>query len=103
MRVLAPQATTLLGITVGADDLTTVAGEGSYGPYLVDGLAAIGQTGELNFPTGLAVDAAGNLLVADGDIARDPRGGQYVGRASRGNVRGPRRPRHRGRAMSTGR
>jgi hypothetical protein len=66
VRVLAPQATTLLGITVGAGDLATVAGEGSYGPYLIDGLPAVGQTAELNFPTGLAVDAAGNLVVADG-------------------------------------
>jgi NHL repeat-containing protein len=67
VRVLAPQATTLLGITVGAGDLATVAGEGSYGPYLVDGLSATGMVGELNFPTGLAVDTAGNLVVADGD------------------------------------
>jgi sugar lactone lactonase YvrE len=68
VRVLSPVATTLLGITVGADDLTTVAGEGSYGPYVIDGLAAVGETGELNFPTGLAVDATGNLLVSDGEM-----------------------------------
>jgi trimeric autotransporter adhesin len=68
VRVLSPQATTMLGITVGADDLTTVAGEGSYGPYVIDGLPAVGQTGELNFPTGLAVDASGNLLVSDGEM-----------------------------------
>jgi sugar lactone lactonase YvrE len=66
VRVLAAQATTVLGTTVGAGDLATVAGEGSYGPYLTDGLVANGQTGELNFPEGLALDAAGNLLVADG-------------------------------------
>jgi hypothetical protein len=68
VRVLSPVATTLLGISVGADDLTTVAGEGSYGPYVIDGLAAVGHTGELNFPTGLAVDAAGNVLVSDGEM-----------------------------------
>lgn len=68
VRVLSPVATTLLGVTVGADDLTTVAGEGSYGPYVIDGLAAVGQTGEINFPSGLAVDAAGNLLVSDGEM-----------------------------------
>ena len=67
IRVLAPHTTTLLGITVAAGHLATVAGEGSYGPYVIDGLGAVGQTGELNFPTGLAVDRAGNLLVADGE------------------------------------
>lgn len=66
VRVLSPQSTTVLGAPVGAGDLTTVAGEGSYGPYLSDGFAANGQTGELNFPDGLAVDPAGNLYVADG-------------------------------------
>jgi NHL repeat len=68
VRVLSPAATTLLGVTVGAGDLSTVAGEGSYGPYLVDGIAAVGETGEINFPTGLATDAAGDLLVADGEM-----------------------------------
>ena len=68
VRVLSPLATTVLGISVGADDLTTVAGEGSYGPYVIDGLPAVGQTGELNFPTGVAVDASGNLLVSDGQM-----------------------------------
>jgi len=66
VRVLAPSAAMVDGVGVGAGDLATVAGEGSYGPYLIDGLAATGQTGELNFPTGLAVDRAGNVIVADG-------------------------------------
>ena len=53
-------------MTVAADHLGTVAGEGSYGPYLVDGLSAVGETAELNFPTALAVDGQGNLSIADG-------------------------------------
>ena len=67
VRVLAPRTTTLLGTTVGAGDLATVAGEGSYGPYLIDGLGAVGETSELNFPSGLALDRAGDLLVSDGE------------------------------------
>ncbi len=67
VRALAPRATVVFGTPVGAGDLATVAGEGSYGPYLSDGLPADGQTGELNFPAGLALDADGNLLVADGE------------------------------------
>ncbi len=67
VRVLAPLTTTVLGTTVNAGDLTTVAGEGSYGPYLIDGIGAVGETAELNFPSGLAVDRAGNVLVADGE------------------------------------
>ena len=39
IRVLTTQAGTFFGVTLGADDVGTVAGEGSYGPYLVDGLA----------------------------------------------------------------
>ena len=67
VRVLAPRATTVLGTTVGAGNLATVAGEGSYGPYVIDGLGAVGEAEELNFPSGLAVDRAGNLLVSDGE------------------------------------
>jgi DNA-binding beta-propeller fold protein YncE len=66
IRVLAGGSTTVLGVAVAAGDVATVAGEGSYGPYLVDGLSALNETAELNFPTGLAVDAHGDLFVADG-------------------------------------
>ena len=40
-------------------------GSGMYGPYLVDGLPATGQTAELNSPAEIAVDAAGDLFIAD--------------------------------------
>ena len=66
IRVLTSHAGTFYGVALAADDLGTVAGEGSYGPYLVDGLAAVGETAEINFPTAIAVDAHGNLFIADG-------------------------------------
>jgi hypothetical protein len=68
IRVLTSHSGTFYGVALVADDLGTVAGEGSYGPYLVDGLSAVGETAELNFPTAIAVDAHGNLYIADGAI-----------------------------------
>ncbi len=68
IRELAAVSGTSFGVTLGAGELGTVAGEGSYGPYLVDGLPAVGQTAELNFPSGLALDPGGNLYVADGPM-----------------------------------
>ncbi|MGP0031577.1 MAG: hypothetical protein ACLPVF_13855 [Acidimicrobiales bacterium] len=66
IRVLTSHAGTFYGVPLAADDVGTVAGEGSYGPYLVDGLPAVFQTGEINFPTGLAVGADGDIFIADG-------------------------------------
>ncbi len=66
IRILTTHAGTFFGVALGADDVGTVAGQGSYGPYLVDGLPAVGDTGEINFPTGLAVDSGGGLYIADG-------------------------------------
>jgi DNA-binding beta-propeller fold protein YncE len=42
-----------------------VAGVGMYGPYLVDGLPATGETAELNTPAEIAVDSKGDLFVSD--------------------------------------
>ena len=61
-----PRTGTFYSVPIAADHLGTVAGDGSYGPYLVDGLAAVGETAELNFPTAIAVDSHGNLYIADG-------------------------------------
>jgi hypothetical protein len=66
IRELAVRAGTYYGVSLGAGDLGTVAGEGSYGPYLVDGLPAVFETSEINFPTGIAVGANGDLYIADG-------------------------------------
>jgi trimeric autotransporter adhesin len=66
IRELAARSGTFFGVPLAVDHLGTVAGEGSYGPYLTDGLSALGQVGETNFPTGLALDGRGDLYVADG-------------------------------------
>jgi len=66
IRLLAATGGSHYGVPIAAGHLGTVAGEGSYGPYLVDGLSAVGQTAELNFPTAVAVDRSGNLYIADG-------------------------------------
>lgn len=68
IRLLAAATGNYYGVPLAADDLGTVAGEGSYGPYLADGLPALSEIGELNFPTGVAVGANGDLYVADGDM-----------------------------------
>jgi hypothetical protein len=63
---LTNRSGTYYGVVLAADALGTVAGEGSYGPYLADGLPAVFETAEINFPTGLAVAANGDLYIADG-------------------------------------
>jgi hypothetical protein len=68
IRELTARSGTFFGVNLTADHLGTVAGEGSYGPYLVDGLSALGETAEINFPTGIALDAHGDLYIADGSI-----------------------------------
>jgi DNA-binding beta-propeller fold protein YncE len=62
---LPPVSGTYYGTHIAADHLTPVAGMGMYGPYLVDGLPATGQTAELNSPAEIAADAAGDLFIAD--------------------------------------
>ena len=66
IRELAARTGDLHGVPIAAGHLGTVAGDGSYGPYLVDGLSAQGIAAELNFPTAIAVDSRGNLFIADG-------------------------------------
>jgi DNA-binding beta-propeller fold protein YncE len=68
IRVLAAQTGSNFGVPITAGQLGTVAGAGSYGPYLTDGLPALGVAPEINFPTGIAVDALGDLYIADGDM-----------------------------------
>jgi len=68
IRELAAHSGTFFSVPLAANHLGTIAGEGSYGPYLVDGQSSLGQIAEINFPTGIAIDAAGNLYIADGDM-----------------------------------
>ena len=58
---------TYWGTPVAAGHIGVVAGgTGSYGPYLADGLSAVGGTAELNDPRGVAVGRGGALVVTDG-------------------------------------
>jgi sugar lactone lactonase YvrE len=62
IRVVAASAGTFYGKTMKAGDIYTVAGTGTRG-FSGDGGPATGA--ELGGPSGVTVDAAGNLLVAD--------------------------------------
>jgi len=68
IRELAAHPGTFFGVAIAANHLGTVAGEGSYGPFLTGGLPAVGQIAEINFPTAIALDGEGNLYIADGDM-----------------------------------
>ena len=61
IRVLAARTGTFYGQPMTARDIYTVAGDGIQG-FSGDGGPA--TNAELNFPEGVAVDAAGNLLIA---------------------------------------
>ena len=50
IRVLTAGPGTFYGVALSADDLGTVAGEGSYGPYLIDGLPAWARPPSSTFP-----------------------------------------------------
>jgi len=64
IRVVSTQAGTItvLGVTIGAGNIASVAGDGVNG-YNGDGIAA--TSAELNFPRGVALDSFGNLYIAD--------------------------------------
>lgn len=66
IREIASHSGTFYGVAISAGHMETVAGEGSYGPYLSDGLPALGQVGEVDFPTAIALDAQGDMYIADG-------------------------------------
>jgi sugar lactone lactonase YvrE len=56
---------TFYGVAIAAGDIGTVAGQGIYTSYLNDGLPASGLVADVNYPSGIAVDGAGNLFIAD--------------------------------------
>ncbi len=62
VRVVAASTGTFYGQAMTAGDIYTVAGDGTFG-FSGDGGPA--TSAELNGPAGVAVDAAGNLLIAD--------------------------------------
>ena len=65
VREVASAAGTNFGVAMAAGDIYTVAGSGTYNPYFGDGLPAVSDASALSFPTGIALDAIGNLYVAD--------------------------------------
>jgi trimeric autotransporter adhesin len=67
IRVVAATSGSFYGQAMTTGDIYTIAGDGSFG-YSGDGGPATGA--ELNAPTGVAVDAAGNVLIADGNNQR---------------------------------
>jgi trimeric autotransporter adhesin len=54
-------------VTKSTDIITTVAGDGSYGDKGDGGLAT---SARLNYPNGIAIDASGNIYIADTDNHR---------------------------------
>jgi trimeric autotransporter adhesin len=54
-------------VTKSTDIITTVAGDGSYGDKGDGGLAT---SATLNYPNGIAIDASGNIYIADTDNHR---------------------------------
>ena len=62
VRVVAVKAGTFYGQAMTAGDIYTIAGNGTRG-FAGDGGPA--TAAELNFPSGLATDGAGNVLIAD--------------------------------------
>jgi hypothetical protein len=63
VRVVAARKGTFYGQPMTAGDIYTIAGGGSGAPHLGDGGPATGAT--LGGPTGLTVDAAGNVAITD--------------------------------------
>lgn len=62
---LASRTGDYYGVPIRVDHLAVVAGVGSYGPYLVDGLPATGQIAGLDSPSDVAVTPSGDLLISD--------------------------------------
>jgi hypothetical protein len=67
VRVVAAATGTFYGQAMTAGDIYTVAGDGA-GGFAGDGGPAV--KAELNYPHGVAVDSAGNLVIADSFNAR---------------------------------
>ena len=67
VRIVAASTGTLYGLAVSQGDIYTVAGNGA-GGFAGDGGPA--ATAELSGPQGVAVDGAGNLVIADTGNAR---------------------------------
>jgi hypothetical protein len=65
VREVPARTGTFYGVAIAAGHIATVAGQDTYTEYLNDGLGASGPAASLNYPSGLAVDAGGDLFIAD--------------------------------------
>jgi hypothetical protein len=85
VREVAATTGSFYDVPIAAGDIATVAGQDMYSQYLTDGLSAAGPVADVNYPSGIAVDAAGDLFIADSDdrSIRDvpARNGVLFGRA----------------------
>ena len=106
VREVAAVTGTNFGVAMSAGNIYTVGGSGSYSVYFGDGLPAASDAVSLNFPTGVALDAAGDLFVADAygravrEVPRLPvrRSASTRRRARRTRLPARARPSHRPRA-----
>jgi sugar lactone lactonase YvrE len=67
VREVPATSGTFYGVAIAAGAIGTVAGQDAYSVYLNDGLPATGPASDVNYPTGLAVAASGDLVIADSD------------------------------------
>ena len=65
IREVAAVAGTNFGVAMTPGDIYTVGGSGTYNVYFGDGLPAVSDGSSISFPAGIALDAAGNLFIAD--------------------------------------
>ena len=116
VRVVAARSGRFYGQAMTARHIYTVAGDGTF-TFSGDGGPA--TKAGLSFPEGVAVDPAGNLVIADTDAHRvrvvATRSGRFYGQAmtagdiytvagdGSGRLRRGRRPGHRGRTVQPGR
>jgi trimeric autotransporter adhesin len=65
VREIPATTGTFYGVAIAAGDIATVAGQDTFSTYINDGFPATGPVADVNYPSGVAVDAAGDLFIAD--------------------------------------
>jgi hypothetical protein len=65
VREIPATTGTFYGVAIAAGDIATVAGQDTFSVYFNDGFPATGAVADVNYPSGVAVDAAGDLFIAN--------------------------------------